>query len=186
MQDYILRNWSVVRTGTTAAQKALFFNLRRLRAQIDRDGGGRLSDAAATQIARRLGVGVAEVTEMNARLSGGDQSLNAPLAEDGEQQWQDTLVDARPDPECVTIDRRDADIRLKWLADAMGELSARERHIIHERRLVEDEAAATLETLGSRLGVSKERVRQLEQRALNKLRVALQRRVSETADLFPI
>lgn len=186
MQDFILRNWSIVRTGTTAAHKRLFFNLRRLRARINETGSGQLPGEAAARLARLLDVGVAEVQDMSARLSGADQSLNAPIDDNGTDQWQDQLVDSRPDPEHVTIDQRDSQTRLKWLAEALSELSVRERQIIHQRRLAEDEDAATLESLGSRLGVSKERVRQLEQRAMGKLRSALKRRVNETSDLFPV
>jgi RNA polymerase sigma-32 factor len=186
MQDFVLRNWSIVRTGTTAAHKRLFFNLRRLRARIEETPSGQLPAEAATRIARVLDVGVGEVQAMNTRLSRADQSLNAPIDENGTDQWQDLLVDSRPDPERVTIDQRDTRTRLKWLAEALEELSARERQIIHQRRLADDQDAATLELLGSRLGVSKERVRQLEQRAMLKLRNALERRISETSDLFPV
>lgn len=183
IQDHILRNWSIVRTGTTAAQKTLFFNLRRLRAKIaDNPSGDRLSDRARQDIARELDVDVVDVESMEARLSGSDQSLNAVMAADGDAQWQDFLADTRPDPEEVAIGARDGRMRSRWLAAALGELSPRERRIIAERRLREQ--GATLEELGKALGVSKERVRQLENRALNKLRVSMMKRVADGRDLL--
>ncbi len=183
MQDYILRNWSIVRTGTTAAQKSLFFNLRRLRARISGAGSGTtLTPAAREWIATELQVGVADVEMMEMRLSAADQSLNAPVSESGDDDWQDFLADSRPSPEDVVIGMRDGETRSRWLAEALGELSPRERTIINQRRLRED--GATLEELGRKLGVSKERVRQLEHRALNKLKESMLRRVDDRADLF--
>jgi RNA polymerase sigma-32 factor len=173
MQDYILRNWSIVRTGTTAAQKSLFFNMRRLRARIDGAGAGALTHEARAMIAEALNVGLSDVEAMEMRLSGPDQSLNAVIADEGEAEWQDFLADDRPSPEELVIDARDGASRSRWLADAMGELSPREQMIIRSRRLAED--GATLEELGRRLGVSKERVRQLEHRALIKLRTVIER-----------
>ena len=175
MQDYILRNWSIVRTGTTAAQKALFFNLRRLRARISEDTGGQLSQKGREFIATQLKVPLADVETMEVRLGASDQSLNAPLAEEGEGNWQDFLADTRPTPEEVVTGLRDAETRSRWLNEALRELSAREQTIIRERRLQEE--GATLEELGKELGVSKERVRQLEQRAMEKLRVHIERRI---------
>ena len=185
MQDFILRNWSIVRTGTTAAQKSLFFNLRRLRSRIDEAASGRLSRVSQEKIAKTLQVRVADVAEMEARLSGPDQSLNATLAEDGDDEWQDLLPDSRPTPEDVTITGHDTRVRLKWLADALGELSQRERTVIRQRRLDGDGDGVTLEELGKELGVSKERVRQIEQRAMAKLRDALIRRAGDSEELFP-
>jgi len=185
MQDFILRNWSIVRTGTTAAQKSLFFNLRRLRSRIDEAASGRLSRVSQEKIAKTLQVRVTDVAEMEARLSGPDQSLNATLAEDGDDEWQDLLPDSRPTPEDVTISGHDTRVRLKWLADALGELSQRERTVIRQRRLDGDGDGVTLEELGRELGVSKERVRQIEQRAMAKLRDALIRRAGDTEALFP-
>jgi RNA polymerase sigma-32 factor len=183
MQDYVLRNWSIVRTGTTAAQKSLFFNLRRLRARIEESTGAPLTDAGRRKIAAELQVDLAEVELMDMRLGAADQSLNAPVGEGGDDDWQDFLPDRRPNPEEVVALMRDGEIRSRWLAEAMGELSAREREIIRERRLREE--GATLEELGRELGVSKERVRQLEHRALVKLRQSIQRRTESAADLFP-
>ncbi len=182
IQDFILRNWSIVRTGTTSAQKTLFFNLRRLRSRIADASSGTLGVEGRRLIARELNVGEAEVEAMEMRLSGGDQSLNAPIGETGEDDWLDFLADKRPSPEDMVIGARDAATRSRWLADSLDELSPRERTIIRARRLVED--GATLAELGQELGVSKERVRQLEHRALKKLRDSMRKRVEEAADLF--
>jgi RNA polymerase sigma-32 factor len=183
MQDYILRNWSIVRTGTTAAQKSLFFNLRRLRAKIeDASNNGALTHAGRHKIATELKVEVHEVEAMEMRLSGADQSLNAPISDSGEDDWQDFLADQRPSPEDVVIGMRDSNTRSKWLAEALGELSPRERTIIAQRRLRDD--GATLEELGRELGVSKERVRQLEHRAMLKLKESMMRRVELSSDLL--
>ena len=183
MQDYILRNWSIVRTGTTAAQKSLFFNLRRLRAKIeDASNNGSLTQAGRQKIATELKVEVHEVEAMEMRLSGADQSLNAPISDSGEDDWQDFLADQRPSPEDVVIGMRDSTTRSKWLAEALGELSPRERTIIAQRRLRDD--GATLEELGRELGVSKERVRQLEHRAMLKLKESMMRRVELSSDLL--
>jgi len=183
MQDYILRNWSIVRTGTTAAQKSLFFNLRRLRAKIeDASSNGALTQAGRHKIATELNVDVQEVEAMEMRLSGSDQSLNAPISDSGEDDWQDFLADQRPSPEDVVIGMRDSTTRSKWLAEALGELSPRERTIISQRRLRDD--GATLEELGRELGVSKERVRQLEHRAMLKLKESMMRRVEVSSDLL--
>jgi len=184
MQDYILRNWSVVRTGTTAAQKALFFNLRRLRAKIDDGSGGPLDDAGRALIARELAVNVGDVEAMEMRLSGGDQSLNATISPTGEDEWQDFLADERPTPEETVMFARDSHTRSIWLAQALGELSDREQTIIKERRLRDE--ARTLEDLGRDLGISKERVRQIEHRALEKLKSSLQQRSIDRADTLPV
>ena len=180
MQDFILRNWSVVRTGTTAAQKSLFFNLRRLRARIDDGRGGMMTDAGRAWIAEELDVGVHDVEEMEMRMTGGDQSLNATISPTGEDAWQDFLADERPDPEQVTAENHDGKARSRWLAQSLAELSERERTIIHERRLVEE--GKTLEELGVRLGISKERVRQIEHRALLKLKAAILKRVTDPSE----
>ena len=182
MQDYVLRNWSIVRTGTTAAQKSLFFNLRRLRARIEESSGAPLTDAGRKKIAEELHVELSEVELMDMRLGGADQSLNAPVGNGSEDDWQDFLPDRRPNPEEAVALMRDDETRSRWLAEAMGELSVRERAIIRERRLTEE--GATLEELGRELGVSKERVRQLEHRALLKLRQAIGRRAENEEDLF--
>jgi RNA polymerase sigma-32 factor len=183
MQDYILRNWSVVRTGTTAAQKALFFNLRRLRAKIDDGSGGPLDDAGRAFIAQELSVNIGDVEAMEMRLSGGDQSLNATISPTGEDEWQDFLADERPTPEETVMFARDSRTRSIWLAQALAELSDREQTIIKERRLRDE--ARTLEDLGRDLGISKERVRQIEHRALEKLKSSLQQRSVEPSDSLP-
>lgn len=184
MQDFILRNWSVVRTGTTAAQKSLFFNLRRLRAKIDGGSYGHLDEDGKAFIAQELDVEVAEVEAMEMRLMGGDQSLNAAISPAGEDAWQDFIADERPSPEEIVGGNHDTQQRSIWLASSLAELSEREQTIIRERRLRED--GSTLEELGVRLGISKERVRQIEHRALQKLKAALMRRVKDPieVDLF--
>jgi RNA polymerase sigma-32 factor len=182
VQDHVLRNWSIVRTGTTTAQKSLFFNLRRLRARIGRAADGALTPEQRNGIAAQLGVPAADVELMEQRLAGGDSSLNAPVAESGGREAADLIADARPGPEQVVIGLCDAETRSQWLREALGELSARERRIIAERRLRDE--ATTLEQLGAALGVSKERVRQIEHRALAKLKRAIQRRVSDHRDLL--
>ena len=185
IQDYVLRNWSIVRTGTTSAQKTLFFNLRRLRALIGDVGSSSLTPANRTKVAEALRVGEHDVDAMAARLSASDRSLNAPYGEDGDGEWMDLLADDRPAPETVVMDSHDSAQRSEWLADAIGGLSEREQLIIRERRLRED--GVTLERLGVRLGISKERVRQIEHAALTKLRKALTERVGdpEAAGLIP-
>lgn len=184
MQDYILRNWSIVRTGTTASQKSLFFNLRRLRARIaSATGEADLSEESRRQIAKELSVPLSEVVAMEQRLLSGDQSLNATLGDEGDSDWQDFLVDERPNPEEVVLGARDAKTRTDWLNSALGELSPREQIIIRERKL--KDGNITLEQLGRTLGVSKERVRQLEARAMNKLKAALIRLTDNPADLVP-
>jgi RNA polymerase sigma-32 factor len=172
IQDYVLRNWSIVRTGTTAAQKSLFFNLRRLRARINGQSARDYLDSDAVSfIAKELGVQKKEVMEMEARMNGGDQSLNSPIGQEGENEWQDLLADNAPNPEDVVIGMKDGATRSTWLNEALGELSPRERTIIKERRMADD--VVTLEDLGKQLGISKERVRQLEQRALDKLKSSI-------------
>ncbi|HEY0834636.1 MAG TPA: RNA polymerase factor sigma-32 [Azospirillum sp.] len=183
MQDYILRNWSIVRTGTTAAQKSLFFNLRRLRARIENASQTNgLTREGREWIATELQVEVSEVETMEMRLAATDQSLNSPVADGSDEDWQDFLADQRPSPEEVVIGMRDSSTRSQWLAEALGELSPRERTIIQERRLREE--GATLEELGRELGVSKERVRQLEHRAMLKLRQSMLKRVEGYEDLL--
>jgi RNA polymerase sigma-32 factor len=172
IQDYILRNWSIVRGGTSSAQKALFFNLRRLRAKLSQNQGTSNSSMFAT-IALAIGVSPADVELMDTRLSGSDVSLNAPIteSESGQAERLDFLVDDKPLPDETVGDRIDSDRRVTWLKEALTVLSERELRIVRERRLAEE--AATLEALGARLGISKERVRQIESRAMEKLRKAL-------------
>ncbi len=177
MQDFVLRNWSIVRTGTTSAQKALFFNLRRLRARIGDVGDAVMSADATSKVAKALRVPERDVEAMSARLSAPDRSLNAPLTEDGDGEWQDLLADQSASPETEAMDSHDSAARANLVRDAMGDLSDRERLIIRERKLEED--AVTLEALGERLGISKERVRQIEGSALEKLRRALIARVGD-------
>lgn len=183
IQDYILRNWSIVRTGTTAAQKSLFFNLRRLRAKIERmqEAEG-LGEEGRAKIARELKVNLKDVEDMEGRLSGSDNSLNAVIGEDGEEEWQNFLKDERPNPEEIVIGMRDSKTRSKWLEDALGALSDREQKIIRNRHLKYE--TVTLEDLGKELGVSKERVRQLEARAMEKLKANMVTRVGNPSDLF--
>jgi RNA polymerase sigma-32 factor len=173
MQDYILRNWSIVRGGTSSSQKALFFNLRRLRAKLAQ-GDNRLSDQAIHQeIASALGVSLSDVQSMDARLSGNDASLQTPVAgRNGEGTEQLDMLEsneALPDEQVTSI--IDGERWNGWLRDAMNRLNERESRIIKARRLTED--GATLEELGAELGISKERVRQIETRALEKLKLAL-------------
>ena len=185
VQDFILRNWSIVRTGTTTAQKSLFFNLRRLRVLLRDPSEGGLSPESRAYVATQLRVDEKDVDRMAARLSASDRSLNAPIGEDGEAEWQDLLADETALPEDETMLARDRATRSAWLAEALADLSEREMMIIRERRLVED--GVTLESLGQKLGVSKERVRQIEHQALNKLKSALMRIVGdpEVAGLIP-
>jgi len=182
IQDYILRNWSIVRTGTTAAQKTLFFNLRRLRARIAQSANGRMSDSGRENIAEALRVPLREVENMENRLSTADQSLNAPLSEFSEDSWQDFLADTRPTPEAIVASRRTEAVRAQWLDEALSKLPAREQRIIRSRRLRED--GATLAELGRELGVSKERVRQLEHRALAKMREVISHNTDRPEDLL--
>ena len=183
IQDHILRNWSIVRTGTTAAHKSLFFKLRRLRARIGEADGGPLSHEGRQKIAETIGVSVADVTVMEQRLSGADGSLNAAVSQESESEAQDFLADDRPNPEQVVIELHDGEVLSRWLNDALSELSARERLIIMKRRLQDE--GATLEQLGGVLGVSKERVRQLEHRALKKLKKSLEEQSESPLDLLP-
>ena len=182
MQDFVLRNWSIVRTGTTAAQKSLFFNLRRLQARIEDVAATRLTHDGREKVARELKVKVGDVESMEMRMSCGDQSLNTPISPFGDMDWQDSLADQRPSPEEVVIGMRDGETRSRWLAEAIGQLSAREQTIIRQRRLRDD--GDTLEKLGEQLGVSKERIRQLEHRAMQKMRVFLQTRVRKPDELM--
>ncbi len=183
MQDYILRNWSIVRTGTTAAQKSLFFNFRRLRARIESASGGTLDAGGRDTIADVLGVNLVDVEAMEGRLSRSDQSLNAVVGESGEDEWQDFIPDTRPSPEDIVVEIRDNQTRSRWLANALKELTAREQTIISERRLRDE--AVTLEALGKELGISKERVRQIEHKALQKLRASIEKQILDPKDLLP-
>jgi len=173
IQDYILRNWSIVRGGTSSAQKALFFNLRRLRARLSQ-GPETLSNLAIhREISAALGVSEADVALMDSRLSASDTSLNAPLLDDSGSSAvrSDFLVSDGPLPDEIVEETIDVERRAGWLKDALGVLNEREMKIIGDRRL--SEQGATLEALGETLGISKERVRQIESRAMAKLKSAL-------------
>ena len=172
IQDFILRNWSIVRGGTSSSQKSLFFNLRRLRAKISRSGEPATSHELYKELATAIGVSVADVAQMDSRLSGSDVSLNMTFSDDETgAERMDFLMDDRPLPDETVETVIDTERRSAWLGEALGVLNDREKHIIACRRLAED--GATLEELGLELGISKERVRQIENRALEKLRRAL-------------
>jgi RNA polymerase sigma-32 factor len=178
IQDFVLRNWSIVRTGTTAAQKSLFFNLRRLRARISDLGDAAMAPEALDYVSHTLGVEVRDIEAMAARMAAPDRSLNAPLGEEeGVGEWQDLLADESDGPDLAVMQSHDGAARARLVRDALEDLSERERIVIRERKL-EDEAV-TLEALGRRLGVSKERVRQIECGALAKLKRALEARVGD-------
>lgn len=165
--DYVMRSSSLVRIGTTPAQKKLFFKLRRAQAEIDEIHGGDLSPLAVTAIADRLDVGEAEVIDMSRRLAARDASLNARVAEDGDAEWQDYLIDESPDQEARLVEADERGKRQGFLDGALMQLNERERHIVVERRLKDD--PLTLEDLSHQYGISRERVRQIEERALQKL-----------------
>ncbi len=171
IQDFILRNWSIVRGGASSNQKSLFFNLRRIRAKISQVSPDRNSREAFGDIARALGVSISDVETMHTRLAASDASLNAPVSgEWGEDssEFGDFLIDPSPTPDVVVSTSLDSERQNKWLEQALATLSAREIRILRARRL--QEASATLETLGEELSISKERVRQIENRAMEKVR----------------
>jgi len=172
IQEYILRSWSLVKMGTTAAQKKLFFNLRRMKGQIKALEEGDLKPEQVKQIATKLGVPEDDVISMNRRL-GGDASLNAPVRADmeGGGEWQDWLVDDAPDQEERLVESEELSRRKAYLANAMATLNERERRIFEARRLAED--PATLEDLSEEFGVSRERIRQIEVRAFEKVQAAV-------------
>jgi len=173
IQEYILRSWSLVKMGTTAAQKKLFFNLRKAKSEISALEEGDLRPEQVRQIATKLGVLDEEVISMNRRLAGGDASLNSPLRSDSEAEWQDWLVDEdTPSQESIVAESEERSIRMSLLEEAMAELSDRERHILTERRLKDE--PTTLEELAAQYGVSRERVRQIEVRAFEKLQKSMQ------------
>ncbi|KQR81271.1 RNA polymerase sigma factor RpoH [Sphingomonas sp. Leaf343] len=178
IQEYILRSWSLVKMGTTAAQKKLFFNLRRMKSKLDAFEDGDLKPEDVTKIATDLGVAESDVVSMNRRMAmGGDTSLNVPMREDGEGQWQDWLQDDAPLQDKVVADQQEADVRHDMLVSAMDDLNDREKHILTERRLTDD--PKTLEELSQVYGVSRERVRQIEVRAFEKLQKAMMRLAGE-------
>ncbi|MCC6921277.1 MAG: RNA polymerase sigma factor RpoH [Alphaproteobacteria bacterium] len=171
IQEYILRSWSLVKMGTTAAQKKLFFNLRKVKGQMKALEEGDLRPENVEVIARKLGVTEDEVVSMNRRLSAPDSSLNAPLRSDSESEWQDLLADESSDQETILAERDELDERHDLLTAALSELTERERAIIQARRLREE--PLTLEDLSTQFGVSRERVRQIEVRAFEKLQKAM-------------
>ena len=176
IQEYILRSWSLVKMGTTANQKKLFFNLRKAKSRISALEEGDLRPDQVKLIARRLGVTEQDVVDMNRRL-GGDVSLNAPIREDGDSgEWQDWLVDDESDQETRLAESEEADNRKKALGEALTVLNDRERRIFEARRLADD--PITLEELAAEFGVSRERVRQIEVRAFEKVQRAVRNRVS--------
>jgi RNA polymerase sigma-32 factor len=178
IQEYILRSWSLVKMGTTAAQKKLFFNLRKAKSEISALQEGDLHPDQVSLIATKLGVLDEEVVSMNRRLAGGDASLNSPMRADSESEWQDWLVDDKtPSQESVVADSQEKSLRMGLLDEAMTELTDRERHILTERRLKDE--PTTLEELASQYGVSRERVRQIEVRAFEKLQKSMKAAAEE-------
>jgi RNA polymerase sigma-32 factor len=172
IQEYILRSWSLVKMGTTAAQKKLFFNLRKAKSEISALEEGDLRPEQVAHIATRLGVTNEDVISMNRRLAGPDASLNAPLRSDSESEWQDWLADdVSISQETKVAEDEERTQRMGLLGEAMGELTDRERHILTERRLKDE--PTTLEELAAQYGVSRERVRQIEVRAFEKLQKAM-------------
>jgi RNA polymerase sigma-32 factor len=184
IQEYILRSWSLVKMGTTAAQKKLFFNLRRIKGQIEALEEGDLKPEQVQDIAHKLGVPEEEVVNMNRRLSSPDSSLNAPLGAESEAEWQDWLADDTPDQESVLADSEEKEERHTLLSAALDELSPRERDILEARRLRDE--PVTLEELSVKYDISRERVRQIEVRAFEKLqqkmKAALAHKRAETLD----
>jgi RNA polymerase sigma-32 factor len=179
IQEYILRSWSLVKMGTTAAQKKLFFNLRRVKGQIQALEDGDLNPDQVKTIATRLGVSEDEVVSMNRRL-GGDSSLNAPLRNDAETgEWMDWLVDDTPNQESAYAENEELEQRRSMLSSAMDDLNDRERRIFEARRLAED--PLTLEELSTEFGVSRERIRQIEVRAFEKVQKAVQKAAAAQA-----
>jgi RNA polymerase sigma-32 factor len=167
--EYVLKSWSMVKMGTVASQKKLFFSLRRIKSQLKIHDNGELSDEQAGRISEAVGVTETEVQHMNRRLYSRDLSLNAPMSnsDEGSAEFQDSLVDNRPSPESLVGEREELSVRSAMLERALSELPERERHILIERRLKDD--PVTLEELGTEYGISRERIRQLEVRAFDKL-----------------
>ncbi len=182
IQEYILRSWSLVKIGTTASQKKLFFNLRKAKSRISAYEEGDLKPENVAAIAKSLGVSEQDVIDMNRRMSG-DASLNASVREEGEGEWQDWLVDDSLDQEYLLADREEADNRLVALRQALDVLNPRERRIFEARRLSDD--PITLEALSEEFGVSRERVRQIEVRAFEKVQAAVQAGVAQLEHARP-
>lgn len=171
IQEYILHSWSLVKIGTTAAQKKLFFNLRRMKGEMQDPGEEIITDKTIKEIANTLNVQEKEVREMSKRMLGPDQSLNAPIKQSGQEEWQDWLIDEDSTHETKIMDRDEQNKKNELLQNSMKSLNEREQKVIIERRL--KEPASTLEDLSSELGVSRERVRQIEQKAFQKLQKAI-------------
>src|SRR6185437_7110095 len=180
IQEYILHSWSLVKIGTTAAQKKLFFNLRKLKGQLQAIDEGDLSPENVEKIATDLNVSEEDVINMNRRLAAPDHSLNAPRTIDGDGEWQDWLVDETDSQEMVLAKQQELSKRHRLLSHAMKSLNVRERHILIERRLKDE--PATLETLSKEYGVTRERVRQIEVRAFEKIQLAIKRQAIERAN----
>ena len=179
IQEYILRSWSLVKIGTTAGQKKLFFNLRRIKGQIQAIDEGDLKPEQVTQIATQLDVSEAEVISMNQRMAGNDRSLNVPLSRDGEGsgEWQDWLEDDTEDQGTTFAEHEEFSARQRLMLDAMKDLNEREQRILQARRLAEP--PLTLEDLAAEFGVSRERIRQIEVRAFEKLQKAVRDKAEE-------
>lgn len=183
IQDFILRNWSIVRTGTTAAHKSLFFKLRGLRARLDKNVDGPMTHETREEMARLLRVKIKDVETMEVRLSAGDGSLNSPVSNEATGVWQDFLRDERPTPEESVLHNDDMKRKTAWLHEALSCLSEREQTIIQERRL--KDKSVTLAALGIDLGISKERVRQIERQALLKLKASITKRMNRAPGAQP-
>ena len=182
IQEYILHSWSLVKMGTTAAQKKLFFNLRKLKGEIEAIDEGDLTPEQVDHIATALNVSANDVISMNRRMTGPDQSLNAPVREEGGGEWQDWLVDPGESQESSLAEASELEHRRQLFKDSLGVLTEREQHILAERRLKEE--PSTLEVLSHQYGVSRERIRQIEERAFKKLQKAMRsahRRLREEA-----
>ena len=177
INEYVLNSWSLVKVGTVAAQKKLFFNLRKLKAKLNIYDDADLTEAAVDSIAERLDVDSKTVLDMNGRLSRSDASLNVPVGEDGDLDRIDLLASDAPDQESVLADEEERAVGHELLKDALSGLNDRERHIIQERRLSDD--PRTLEELGDEYGISRERVRQIENRAFEKLQKAMKAAVAK-------
>ena len=177
IQEYILRSWSLVKIGTTAAQKKLFFNLRKIKGRLQALEEGDLVPETVKKIAEELSVPEQDVISMNRRLAGGDSSLNAPLRIDGDGEWQDWLEDDSDSQETLLAEAQELSLRRDMLREAMRGLNDRERHILSERRLKDD--PKTLEALSQEYGISRERVRQIEVRAFEKLQRAMRNKAIE-------
>ncbi|WP_174246649.1 MULTISPECIES: RNA polymerase sigma factor RpoH [unclassified Acidisoma] len=183
IQEYILHSWSLVKMGTTAAQKKLFFNLRRLKGQMQAIEDGDLKPEQVAHIAHMLAVPEQDVVNMNRRLSAPDHSLNAPVRMDSEGEWQDWLVDESDSQETEIAEREELSDRKALLANALKTLNERERHILIERRLKDD--ATTLEDLSQQYRISRERVRQIEVRAFEKLQKSMKAQIADRRKILP-